>query len=259
MEIVRQCDISYRLDGHTHQGKVRIEQNAAHDKARYRAIIEASALHGTFGGYADSQEMALDYLNLAMQAKGAEAIMFACHPAYAPGKRLTYGMQCAISYRLDGEAHQGDMRIEQIEEDGKKRYRARVLSSALQGTVGGFAESAELALDFLNLALQAEGAEEISVAWHPGAARAKALHPDFQSAISYRLDGQLQQGILHIEQSEQQGKERYRAMLVSSRLQGTVGGEADSLELALDFLNLALQAEGADDITFAREMLPPAA
>ena len=52
---------------------------------RYQARIESSALHGTYGGVADSVVMALDFLNLAMQAEGADNIAFTEHAATRSG------------------------------------------------------------------------------------------------------------------------------------------------------------------------------
>lgn len=44
-----------------------------------QAVLLDSPLHGTYGGRADSEAMALDFLDLAMQAEGADEIHFSSH------------------------------------------------------------------------------------------------------------------------------------------------------------------------------------
>ncbi len=76
MENAQQYDISFQLDGQAHHGKMHIEHFDKHGKAMCRALIDTTALHGTFGGAAESLDLALDFLNLAMQAEGADDITF---------------------------------------------------------------------------------------------------------------------------------------------------------------------------------------
>ncbi|HEY3378986.1 MAG TPA: hypothetical protein VGL77_15985 [Armatimonadota bacterium] len=80
MAIYQQCDLSFTRDDVEQHGTVRIEQTQAGGRTRYQAIVEGTPLHGTYGGFAESVELALDFLNLALQAEGADAIHFACHP-----------------------------------------------------------------------------------------------------------------------------------------------------------------------------------
>ncbi|HEX2951441.1 MAG TPA: hypothetical protein VHV83_18020 [Armatimonadota bacterium] len=79
MDISQQCDVSYHLDGETHHGSMNIEKKTDDHGDMYRAVIETSPLHGTYGGFADNVDLALDFLNLAMQAEGADEIVFTCH------------------------------------------------------------------------------------------------------------------------------------------------------------------------------------
>jgi|GEM_PF-2415814 len=65
------------------------------------------------------------------------------------------------TYQLNGQHHHARTSIREKEEGGKTHFQAEISDSPLQGTYGGWAESIELALDFLNLAMQAEGADEI--------------------------------------------------------------------------------------------------
>jgi len=78
MNISQQCGLSFRLDGQTHQGMLNIETAEVTGKLRYRGVIESVPLRGTFGGWADNITLALDFLNLAMQAEGADEIAFTC-------------------------------------------------------------------------------------------------------------------------------------------------------------------------------------
>lgn len=66
-----------------------------------------------------------------------------------------------ITFRLDGHLHHGTMHVDEIDEGERSVYQARIDSSPLKGTHGGTANEIALALDFLNLAMQAEGADEI--------------------------------------------------------------------------------------------------
>ncbi len=66
----------------------------------------------------------------------------------------------------------------------------------------------------------------------------------------FQLDGRSYHAAMHIEQITEEGNIRYRAVIDDSPLRHTHGGHAETIALALDFLNLAMQAEGADEITF---------
>ena len=81
MNQVQQCDVSYSYNGATQQGRLHIEEKKDGAQSRFRAVIDNSPLHGTYGGYAESVELALDFLNLAMQAEGADEITFSCQEA----------------------------------------------------------------------------------------------------------------------------------------------------------------------------------
>ena len=72
----QELDTTYQLDGQRHQAHTLIEQTEEHGAACYQAKIKDSPLHGTFGAWASSIPEALDFLNLAMQAKGADEINF---------------------------------------------------------------------------------------------------------------------------------------------------------------------------------------
>lgn len=78
MEIAQHCDVNFHYNGAAHHGTLRIETREIDSVTHYRAVIETSALHGTYGGYAESIALALDFLNLAMQAEGADEIAFHC-------------------------------------------------------------------------------------------------------------------------------------------------------------------------------------
>ena len=70
-------DATYRLNGRTHHARTHIKQEEQHGQPHYQAVIVDSPLHGTYGGWAESFDLALDFLNLAMQAEGADEIRFA--------------------------------------------------------------------------------------------------------------------------------------------------------------------------------------
>ncbi len=71
-----------------------------------------------------------------------------------------------------------------------------------------------------------------------------------QYEASFQLDGREYHVVMHIEQISTADGIRYCAVIDEPPLSKTFGGKAETVELALDFLNLAMQAEGADDITF---------
>lgn len=79
MTVHQQCDITFRLNDMTYQGTMHIEETTSEHGTHYQAFIDSSPLHGTYGGKADSKPLALDFLNLAMQAEGADEIVFSCH------------------------------------------------------------------------------------------------------------------------------------------------------------------------------------
>ncbi|MHB9133932.1 MAG: hypothetical protein ACYDBB_22930 [Armatimonadota bacterium] len=66
-----------------------------------------------------------------------------------------------VHYMLDKKPHDAAMQVESFDRQGKTEYRAIITDSPLRGTYGGYASSVAEALDFLNLAMQAEGADEI--------------------------------------------------------------------------------------------------
>jgi uncharacterized protein (DUF736 family) len=74
------------------------------------------------------------------------------------------------TYRLQGSIHHGVVRIDVDRRAEGPHYRATLEDSPLRGTQGGWARTADEALDFLNLSLQAEGAGEIC--FTPGEAQA---------------------------------------------------------------------------------------
>ncbi len=80
MGTYQQCDVTFRLDGNFHHGTMHIDEEGTGEKMRYRAIIDSSPLRGTYGGFAEDVTLALDFLNLAMQAEGADEIVFTCQP-----------------------------------------------------------------------------------------------------------------------------------------------------------------------------------
>ena len=67
---------------------------------------------------------------------------------------------------------------------------------------------------------------------------------------SYRYDNKIYRGVTRIETWDEPFGSRYRAVIETPPLRGTYGSEAGTIEQALDFLNLAMQAEGADEISF---------
>ena len=77
--MVAQQDLetTYQRDGRTYRAHTRIKQGEQHGQPHFQAVIMDSPLRSTFGGWAESVEMALDFLNLAMQAEGADDIRFA--------------------------------------------------------------------------------------------------------------------------------------------------------------------------------------
>lgn len=80
MEIYQLCETTYRLNGDIYHASTRMEIVPEEGADHYRAVIEDSPLRGSYGGVAHNPELALDFLNLAMQAEGADEIVFLCHP-----------------------------------------------------------------------------------------------------------------------------------------------------------------------------------
>ena len=78
-------ETSFQLKGRRYQTAMHIEQVAAENGTRYRAVIDEPPLHHTYGGYAETIALALDFLNLAMQAEGADEITFIPVPLEAAG------------------------------------------------------------------------------------------------------------------------------------------------------------------------------
>ena len=85
MVFYQQYETSFQLNGRRYQAAMHIEQIAAEGGIRYRAVIDAAPLHHAFGGHAETVEQALDFLNLAMQAEGADDITFTAVPLEATG------------------------------------------------------------------------------------------------------------------------------------------------------------------------------
>jgi hypothetical protein len=83
METKQLCKVTFSSGGKSFQGSVAIEVAALKQVQHYRALITSSPLHGTYGGWASTVELALDFLNLAMQAEGADAIAFGCRSEQA--------------------------------------------------------------------------------------------------------------------------------------------------------------------------------
>jgi len=71
-----ELDTSYKLNGVQHSAHTQIHEKEENGQTLYQAVIADSPLHRTHGGWADSVELALDFLNLAMQAEGADEIHF---------------------------------------------------------------------------------------------------------------------------------------------------------------------------------------
>jgi len=76
METRHELETTYQLNGLQQHARTSIKEKEEDGKAHYQAIITDSPLHGTYGGWAESVELALDFLNLAMQAEGADEIRF---------------------------------------------------------------------------------------------------------------------------------------------------------------------------------------
>jgi len=85
MAVYQHYETSFQYDGRRHTAGMHIEQAHIDRSIQYRAVIDGSPLHGTFGGYAETIAMALDFLNLAMQAEGADEISFTPLPTGAAG------------------------------------------------------------------------------------------------------------------------------------------------------------------------------
>lgn len=85
MAFYQHYETSFRLHGRRYSAPMHLEQVAAEGGLRYRAEIDASPLHHTFGGHAETVELALDFLNLAMQAEGADEITFTYMPLEEAG------------------------------------------------------------------------------------------------------------------------------------------------------------------------------
>jgi len=74
MLVIQRLQTRYTLDGEIHTADTLIEQVDIQGEPHFRALLEGTPLHETFGGTASSVELALDFLNLAMQAEGAGEI-----------------------------------------------------------------------------------------------------------------------------------------------------------------------------------------
>lgn len=86
MEFCQQYTASFRFDNRQYRGVLlHVEHIHAEGGTRYRAVIDGAPLHHTYGGEAGTVELALDFLNLAMQAEGADEITFTCIPLEAAG------------------------------------------------------------------------------------------------------------------------------------------------------------------------------
>jgi hypothetical protein len=79
MAAALQYETTFTLDGHSHTGQVHIALVPIGDATHYRATLVTAPLKGSYGGVAESIELALDFLNLAMQAEGAAGIHYQPH------------------------------------------------------------------------------------------------------------------------------------------------------------------------------------
>ncbi len=80
MRVIQKIPTTFRLDAHEYHATTRIEEVEAPREmhgTHYRAVLEQSPLHGAHSAEEDSVSLALDFLNLAMQAMGGEFIVFA--------------------------------------------------------------------------------------------------------------------------------------------------------------------------------------
>ena len=82
MKVIDRKLTRFVLDGQEETAYTRIEQVKVNGESHFRAELEGSSLRGTFGGTAESIEMALEYIGLAMQAEGADEIEFADPPLH---------------------------------------------------------------------------------------------------------------------------------------------------------------------------------
>ncbi|MHB0939078.1 MAG: hypothetical protein ACYDCO_19760 [Armatimonadota bacterium] len=76
METRHDLETTYQLNGEHFHAHTRIDEKVEDGQTLYQAVITDSPLHRTYGAWADSVELALDFLNLAMQAEGADEIQF---------------------------------------------------------------------------------------------------------------------------------------------------------------------------------------
>lgn len=75
MVLLQHIEADFRRDEKMHHGTVRLRLREEGGMPHYQAVLVDTPLHGTFGGWASSIDDAIDYLNLAMQAEGAEEIV----------------------------------------------------------------------------------------------------------------------------------------------------------------------------------------
>ena len=78
-------ETTFQLDHRHYRAAMHAEQRQIDGRAYYKAVIDSSPLRGTHSAEEDSVESALDYLNLAMQAEGADEIIFTALPTEATG------------------------------------------------------------------------------------------------------------------------------------------------------------------------------
>jgi hypothetical protein len=82
MRVIQRIPTTFRLDAREYHAETRVEEvetGRPSHPVHYRAVLEQSPLHGAHSADEDSVLLALDFLNLAMQAMGAEQIFFAYH------------------------------------------------------------------------------------------------------------------------------------------------------------------------------------
>lgn len=76
METFSRLETTYMRDGRAELAHVQLRQQEQHGAPHFQAVLMDSPLHGTYGGWAESTALALDFLDLAMQAEGADEIHF---------------------------------------------------------------------------------------------------------------------------------------------------------------------------------------
>jgi len=86
MAVYQRCEATYHINRHDEHAVMRIDLIDEGGVTHFQAVLETSALRGTYGARALSASEALDFLNLAMQAEGAQEIHFVCATDTARGE-----------------------------------------------------------------------------------------------------------------------------------------------------------------------------